>query len=92
MLVLKCGLFEESGKALGNGCGRGLASGNNGVPAMGTRVDICVCGAIIIFSSVEKSCPGALFCTEGLLPVIFDSVGGLDVGGVGFALGMFVRE
>ncbi len=59
---------------------------------MGARVDICVCGVIIIVSSVEMSCPGALFCIEGLLPVIFDSVGGLDVGGVGLALGMFVRE
>ena len=59
---------------------------------MGARVDICFCGAIIIVSSVEMSCPGALFPAEGLLPVILDSVGGLGAWDAGLAFGMFANE
>ena len=59
---------------------------------MGSRVDICFCGAIIIVSSVEMSCPGALFLSEGFLPVVFDSVGGLGAWGAGLAFGMFANE
>ncbi len=81
-----CGKFWEAGKAGGDGKGRGIASGDTDVPATGARVETFICGTIIIVCSVEMSCPGALFCAEGLM---FGSAGGRAVG---FAFGMFARE
>ncbi len=66
--------------------GRGIASGNTGVPAMGACVAIGGCGAIIIVRSDEMSCSGALFCAGGLM---FGSAGGRMTG---LALGTFTRE
>ena len=59
------------------------------MPAKGVRVGTCVCGAIIIVSSVEISRPGTLVCPEVLLPVLFCSVGNFVAG---LTMALFTKE
>jgi hypothetical protein len=67
----------------------GLASGAGAVPVIGACAEICAFGMIISVCSVEMSCTGALFCTDGLLLLLSASVSGLLAV---FVLGLFVRE